>query len=190
MVSTFPTPPNLIANIELPLLEHYSHGFRQGGPHPSSVLSLWMASVHPSRMGLVPQDSKTHYPDRERYRGRSRSQSRSRSPSRDKSAHRSGGRRASPAYDDYSRRHSPPPPREDPWRQRGNRNPERHRFPPDDRYYGYSGRGADGSNFMDRYVLLNYILCFWRSHRSTQSEKATGSCFDKHLASFTQRTRS
>src|ERR1700735_458334 len=96
-----------------------------------------MATVHPSRMSLVPKDSRDAYPDysdRDRRRARSRSprDRRDRSRSRDRDTrylNSDSKRRASPAYDDY-KRHSPPrsPPRGEsnaPWRQQQNMYPNR-----------------------------------------------------------------
>ncbi|KAH7920711.1 DUF926-domain-containing protein [Leucogyrophana mollusca] len=110
-----------------------------------------MATIHPSRMGLVPQDTKDQYPGRRR--GRSPSP-RARSPRRETRDHRdrdtdrdadkdrrdrdsrrdrsrdrdrSDRRRASPVYSDYRR--APTPPANDggdaPWRKQENMYPNR-----------------------------------------------------------------
>ncbi|CAE7049974.1 unnamed protein product [Rhizoctonia solani] len=104
-----------------------------------------MASVHPSRMGLVPADRSQRDSSRNNRKSRSRSPVReSRSPegrgrrrdhsddSRRRSRSREPRRRASPAYDNYER------PAPAPWRDQGNMYPSR-----DGHRGGWNGGGAD-----------------------------------------------
>lgn len=124
-----------------------------------------MATVHPSRMSLVPKDSRNAYPDypeRERRRVRSRSprDRQGRSRSRDRYLNSDSKRRSSPAYDDY-RRSSPrrSPPREEskaPWRQQENMYPNRRGQGERDRpphvggsYGGGWTGGGGGSDYME-----------------------------------------
>lgn len=135
---------------------------------PHSLLTT-MATVHPSRMALVPQDSKSSYPDRDRRRPRSRSPRRSRSRDRDS---RREVRRGSPAYDDYRR--ASPPPRGDkdaPWKEQGNMYPNRkdggeRDKPPHQggvsfaggRGGGDWGGGGGGSEYMEGYVRDESVI--------------------------------
>ncbi|KAJ7172715.1 DUF926-domain-containing protein [Mycena filopes] len=105
-----------------------------------------MASVHPSRAGLVPKDSPA-YADRHRPRSpsprRRRSPSpRRRTPSPRRSRSRERTNRASPEYDDYKR---PLPPQElqVPWHQDGSGTRDR---PP---HYAGNAYGGGGGDMMD-----------------------------------------
>ncbi|KAF9526533.1 ras-induced vulval development antagonist-domain-containing protein [Crepidotus variabilis] len=119
-----------------------------------------MATVHPSRLALIPQDMRTANSERSRDRtpspkrngGRDYNRGRDdratgsghdhdrrgRSDSRERS---SGNRRASPQYDDYRR--APPPAAESsaPWRAQENMYPPRQQ----QRY----GGGGGGTDFME-----------------------------------------
>ncbi|KAF9024566.1 DUF926-domain-containing protein [Hymenopellis radicata] len=97
-----------------------------------------MATVHPSRMGLVPK------------RQRSRSLDRHGNDNNGPSSSRKTERRASPAYDDY-RRPPPPPPSEPtaPWRQPENMYPNRRAdVKSTEGIYNKGGQGG-GSDFME-----------------------------------------
>jgi hypothetical protein len=139
-----------------------------------------MATVHPSRMSLVPKDPRDSYPDyseRDRRRARSRSPRHrpDRSRSRDRHLRGDSRRRSSPAYDDY-RRSSPrrSPPREEskaPWKQQQNMYPNR-RDPGDrDRERpphvagsyggGWAADGGSGDDFMERYVDTSIFYLGW-----------------------------
>lgn len=142
-----------------------------------------MATIHPSRLGLV--SSSDRQPDVEHRRSRSRGKDgevrddRGRSnwgrrepdsagsdhPNRPRSRSRElRERRASPAYENYER---PPPPA--PWRQEGNM------YPPRDGGHGagggWSNRGNGGSDFLERsvrslsYVCSLLIRCSLESRR-------------------------
>lgn len=94
-----------------------------------------MATVHPSRMGLVPQDSKDTHLARRHARSRDRERERSRER-----------RRASPEYTDY-KRPTTPPPAEAPWRSQENLYPDRHRRdrPP----HAGGSYGGGGSEYLE-----------------------------------------
>jgi hypothetical protein len=148
-----------------------------------------MATIHPSRMGLVPQDSREiHAVDGRR--GRSLSPRRSRrTPSRSKSRDngyrrndedrrrsRSRDRRRSPEYEAYKRA-SPPRQTESaaPWRQQENMYQSRRDRQP------LPGYGGGGSDYFDRLVL---ILCGYLSlsTRVQQSSSAEGCVNPERLA--------
>ncbi|KAF8514165.1 ras-induced vulval development antagonist-domain-containing protein [Gautieria morchelliformis] len=82
-----------------------------------------MATVHPSRMGLVPQDSREYPRSRHRSssldRNQDRNVARHRSPSQDRDWRRDRGRR-SPKYDEYKKSSEPAP-----WRAQDNMYPNR-----------------------------------------------------------------
>ncbi|KAG1758825.1 ras-induced vulval development antagonist-domain-containing protein [Suillus occidentalis] len=91
-----------------------------------------MATVHPSRMGLVPQDPKDTYLARRHARSRDRERDRSRER-----------RRASPEYTDY-KRPTTPPPAEAPWRSQENLYPNRQgRDRPPHTGGSYGGGGSE-----------------------------------------------
>ncbi|CAE6465239.1 unnamed protein product [Rhizoctonia solani] len=125
-----------------------------------------MATVHPSRMGLVPPDTSRRDSDRGNRRSRSRSpiRDRSRSPDgrgrrrdhspdsrrRSRSRSREPKRRASPAYDNYER------PAPAPWRE------ERNMYPP--REGGHKAwNGGGGADYMEsrRQQRLASTLSIW-----------------------------
>ncbi|KAF8915573.1 hypothetical protein CPB85DRAFT_413613 [Mucidula mucida] len=119
-----------------------------------------MATVHPSRMRLVPQAPS------DIRRGRSPSP---RSHSRDRnvpSSSRRSERRASPAYEDY-RRPPPPPPSEPtaPWRQPENMYPNRRG---DVNHQGFhnvnKGGQGGGSDFMEKYVISSRYFTILNHH--------------------------
>ena len=123
-------------------MEIISHGLTAQLVCISSILfptpTSTMATVHPSRMALIPRDIRDSRSNRPR--GRSPSPRRSRSRDRDEGRGRDSGRgreredyraseprRASPQYEDY-RRPPPPPAGESsaPWRQKESMYPPQH----------------------------------------------------------------
>lgn len=120
-----------------------------------------MATIHPSRLGLVPHDGKNgNYrrrspsprrqraspsPNRSSGRDKERDKRRGRSNERDyHNSHNTEARRPSPQYNDY-RRPLPPIQSEVPWRQEANLNPRR------DNLGGQYGGGVGGGlDFMER----------------------------------------
>jgi hypothetical protein len=144
-----------------------------------------MATIHPSRLGLVPTPpEQPRRPERQRSNSRGRDEdSRGRAnwgrrdhdsaddrePTRQRSRSReprgNGQRRASPAYDNYERAPAPAAP----WRQEGNM------YPPRDsghRGGGWShGGGGGGGDFAERYVLargLTGVLLIFSPSRRQQ----------------------
>jgi hypothetical protein len=105
-----------------------------------------MATVHPSRMGLVPQDSREYRNTRYRSRSRGRSQDEStvrrRSPSRDRDSGRDS-RRRSPMYDEYKKTSDSAP-----WRKQENMYPSR-----GDGGNRYPDRGWGSGDYLTRSVV-------------------------------------
>lgn len=129
-----------------------------------------MATVHPSRMGLVPQDPKDTYLARRHARSRDRERDRSRER-----------RRASPEYTDY-KRPTTPPPAEAPWRSQENLYPNRQGRdrPP----HAGGSYGGGGSEYLERYVCSVELLD--NSLTITQSSSTKRWFNTKYLASFSQ----
>ena len=105
-----------------------------------------MATVHPSRLGLVPRDPRG---SRRSYRSQSRSRSpqysngkhRSRSRSHERDDVRENGRR-SPHYGDYKK-----PEDLAPWKQQENMYPERRGR------QNHGNWGGGGSDYLKRFVM-------------------------------------
>ncbi|KAG8691117.1 hypothetical protein FRC11_006690 [Ceratobasidium sp. 423] len=114
-----------------------------------------MATVHPSRMGLVPPDTSRRDSGRgNRSRSRSPDSGRRRDHSEDskrRSRSREPRRRASPAYDNYER------PAPAPWRE------ERNMYPPRDGGHKGGWSGGGGADYMEsrRQQRLASTLSIW-----------------------------
>ncbi|KAG9121991.1 hypothetical protein FRC07_001811 [Ceratobasidium sp. 392] len=131
-----------------------------------------MATIHPSRLGLVPGPSeqsrhserrRSSSRDRDENRGRTNRDRRERSPdnrepgrrrSTSRERQRNTERRASPSYGNYEK----PPPPAAPWRQEGNMYPPR-----DNSHRGTSYGGGGGQDFLEsrRQQRLASTLSVW-----------------------------
>ena len=123
-----------------------------------------MATVHPSRMGLVPQDRDyTHSQHRSRSRARShdRISVGRRSPSQDLDSAGDRGRR-SPKYDEYTNASHPVP-----WRVQENMYPNRNKDES-----RYSQGGWAGGDYLTRSAVSNYhSLCYNLDMHSRQQQR-------------------
>ena len=166
-------------------MEIISHGLTAFALHIVSTFltpTSTMATVHPSRMALIPPEIREYRSDRTRGRSPSPRRSRSRDRDRNEGRGRDSGRgreredyrasehrRASPQYEDYRR---PPPPAaaesSAPWRQKESMYPPQH--------LGRSGTNAFQS-FLDEcvacvitfYTSLICVLSRRRAQRAAQA---------------------